>query len=343
MKKTKLYLNDIEKKHPEKDYFELYNYICDLIARGDIAPIKNAATNGKKPSLPLAFWHFEKEKDYSGILEELSFSIHPLINTEYYKKHPDKYTEDAHYIRLLSNYMKENSELLSVKETMNERSFEIFKREKFFQREGGIKLCERLGINRLKLNYYETSEPLSYYSHSKQSPQNILIIENKDTFYDIRRYIQNTDNNILGVRFDTVIYGAGKGIWKSFADYAGGAESYFTADNILLYFGDIDYEGIMIYEHLVKSRWESAAGKNIQITPFVKAYEIMLDKAEKLGVNNLPETKEKQNTNIESIFLGHFDDDRKTQIFDILKNGRYIPQEILNEHDWELKGLRNGD
>ena len=59
---------------------------------------------------------------------------------------------------------------------MNERSFEIFKKEKFFQKEGGIKFCEKLGIDRNKLNYYETSEPLSYYSHSKDFPQNILIM-----------------------------------------------------------------------------------------------------------------------------------------------------------------------
>ena len=69
-----------------------------------------------------------------------------------------------------------------MKETMNERSFEIFHREKFFQREGGLEFCRKAGIEAAKLSFYETSEPLSYYSCSKQSPQNILIIENKDTF-----------------------------------------------------------------------------------------------------------------------------------------------------------------
>ena len=334
MKKSKLYLSNIEKEHPDLSYEELYDYIFELISDGKLAPVKSALTNGRKPALPVMFWKHEDEKDYTDIYKELDFGIHPLVNTEYYRKHPEKYEEDAGKVRLLSNYLKDNSSLLSVEETMNERSFEIFKKEKFFQKEGGIKFCEKLGIDRNKLNYYETSEPLSYYSHSKDFPQNILIIENKDTFYDIRRYLRINEADVLGIRFNTLIYGAGKGIWNSFADYASGAESYFKAGNELLYFGDIDYEGIIIYEHLVKKQWKCGTGESIDIKPFVRAYENMLDKAEKMGFSNMPFTKEKQNSNIENIFLDYFSENRKAQILNLLKEGKYIPQEILNEHDW---------
>ena len=334
MKKSKLYLSSIEKEHPDLSYEELYAYIFELINAGKLAPVKSALTNGRKPALPVMFWKYEDEEDYTDIYKELDFGIHPLVNTEYYRKHPEKYKEDAGKVRLLSNYLKDNSSLLSVEETMNERSFEIFKKEKFFQKEGGIKFCEKLGIDRNKLNYYETSEPLSYYSHSKDFPQNILIIENKDTFYDIRRYLRINEADVLGIRFNTLIYGAGKGIWNSFADYASGAESYFKVGNELLYFGDIDYEGIIIYEHLVKKQWKCGTGESIDIKPFVRAYESMLDKAEKMGFSNMPYTKEKQNSNIENIFLDYFSENRKTQILNLLKEGKYIPQEILNEHDW---------
>lgn len=334
MKKSKLYLSNIEKEHPDLSYEELYAYIFKLINDEKLAPVKSALTNGRKPALPVMFWKYEDEKDYTDIYKELDFGIHPLVNTEYYRKHPEKYEEDAGKVRLLSNYLKDNSSLLSVEETMNERSFEIFKKEKFFQKEGGIKFCEKLGIDRNKLNYYETSEPLSYYSHSKDFPQNILIIENKDTFYDIRRHLRINEADVLGIRFNTLIYGAGKGIWNSFADYASGAESYFKAGNELLYFGDIDYEGIIIYEHLVKKQWKCGTGEIIDIKPFVRAYESMLDKAEKMGFSNMPFTKEKQNSNIENIFLDYFSENRKAQILNLLKEGKYIPQEILNEHDW---------
>lgn len=334
MKKSKLYLTSIEKEHPDMLYEELYAYVRKMIDDGKLSPVKSARTNGRKPALPLVFWKYEEEKNYDSVYNELDFDMHPLINTEYYRKHPDRYEEDVALVRLLSDYLKYDSSLLSVKETMNERSFEIFRREKFFQKEGGGKFCERLGIDRSKLNYYDTSEPLSYYSHSKEFPQNIIIIENKDTFYDMRRYLRNTGADILGVKFNTIVYGAGKGIWNSFFDYAAGAEEYFKAGNELLYFGDIDYEGIIIYEHLVKKRWKYTSREDIDIKPFVTAYECMLDKAEKIGFHNMLCTKEKQNTNIENIFMDYFSDDRKRQLLELLREGRYIPQEILNEHDW---------
>ena len=98
---------------------------------------------------------------------------------------------------------------------------------------------------------------MDYRLNPQLHTEYILIIENKDTFYDIRRYISQT-GSILGKEFDTVIYGAGKGIWSTFADYVNQAEEYFGADNRLYYFGDLDYEGILIYEHIVK-------GNQIQI------------------------------------------------------------------------------
>ncbi len=69
---------------------------------------------------------------------------------------------------------------------MNERSFEIFHREKYFQREGGLELCKRVAITPETLKLCETSE-LAFFIIPV--PSNILIIENKDTFFDIRRYI----------------------------------------------------------------------------------------------------------------------------------------------------------
>lgn len=230
----------------------------------------------------------------------------------------------------MSDYLKDHSELLLVQETMNERSFEIFHREKYFQREGGLELCKRVAITPETLAFYETSEPLSYYSCSKQTPQNILIIENKDTFFDIRRYMNSGNDRIMGREFGTVIYGAGKGIWKTFEDYVNGAERYFLGKNALFYFGDLDFEGILIFEHLIGQKRYRESGIHI----FKEAYEKMLDKAWQLGFSRLPDMKEKQNANIGTSFLSAFDAERRHQIRELLDMGKYIPQEILNEHDW---------
>ena len=145
-------------------------------------------------------------------------------------------------------------------------------------------------------------------------------------------------DRILGKQFGTVIYGAGKGIWKTFADYVNGAESYFLGDNELFYFGDLDYEGILIYEHLLEQKeyqWDRQGnGSARMIQLFRKAYEAMLDKELQIGFSALPDMKEKQNSNIGTVFLDVFDEERRRQIHEILSAGKYIPQEILNEHDW---------
>ena len=327
MKKTKIGLKDIADAHPEMDYLQLYEYIMQIVDNGELLPVKRAKTNGRKPALPLSFWKIREEQDdYAEVYEELDYRLKPQLHTEYYRKNPQAYLKDRDKILLLSNYLDCHSELLKIPETMNERSFEIFHREKFFQEEGGLNFCKRLGISREMLGFYETFEPLSYYSRSKKTPQNILIIENKDTFYDIRRYISQT-GSILGKEFDTVIYGAGKGIWSTFADYVNQAEEYFGADNRLYYFGDLDYEGILIYEHLVK-------GNQIQIGLFKRAYEKMIEKAQSAGIENLPDTKQGQNTGIGNVVINSFCEKIQSEIWNILKSGKYIPQEILNEHDW---------
>lgn len=334
MKKTKIYLTDILKPYTEKSYEEQYEIVMKSIHSGEIEPVKSSGLNGRKPALPLSYWKYEEEPDYSDVLEELTYKIHPMLDISYYKAHPDKYAKDRANILLFSEYLEKNRELLDLPETMNERSFEIFRREKFFQGEGGLKLCDRLGIGMDKLNFYHTSEPLAYYSYSKKRKQNILIIENKDTFYELRRYLQRMDRKILGIEFDTVIYGAGKGIWKTFLDYAGGAEEYFRGDNPLFYFGDIDYEGIFIYEKLAMEKWHDIEGNKITIRPYIPAYQAALDKALLIGMEGLPDMKEKQNNNIGTVFFDFFEDERKQQMVDILLAGKYIPQEILNEHDW---------
>ncbi len=143
---------------------------------------------------------------------------------------------------------------------MNERSFEIWQREKFLIKEQGKKILKRCKIEPEILNVYETTEPLSYYSHTRKTPQNLLIIENKDTFYSMRKHLLNGNDTILGMKIGTLIYGGGKGIFRSFQDFDLCVVPYMkTEENQIYYFGDLDYEGIGIYEclaELFQKRWQ---------------------------------------------------------------------------------------
>ena len=90
--------------------------------------------------------------------------------------------------------------------------------------------------------------------------------------------------------------------------------------NTIYYFGDLDYEGIGIYENLAekfRSRWK--------ILPFVPAYQ---------AITELPETKEHQNRNISTQFFSSFDEIMFKKMEAVLKKDRYIPQKILNTADF---------
>ena len=143
------------------------------------------------------------------------------------------------WVLLLNEYLKTKRENLHWQISQNERSFEIWNREKFLLKEEGKKVLKRCGLDVEKLNFYQTAEPLAYYSHTRKTPKNMLILENKDTFYSMRRHLLEGKKSILGVTIGTLIYGAGKGIFKSFQDFEFCVEPYMKEKkNQIFYFGD---------------------------------------------------------------------------------------------------------
>ena len=48
----------------------------------------------------------------------------------------------------------------------------------------------------------------------------------------------------------------------------------------------------------------------------------------------LPKTKERQNRNVSGAFFSYFDTESVQRMEQILSDGCYIPQEILNEADY---------
>ena len=247
---------------------------------------------------------------------------------DYYLSHPDSYEQDRVYVRMLDRYLRERKGQLSYPESVNERSFEIWHREKFLTRERGRNILGRCGLDMEFLNYYETAEPLPCYSHTREVPQKLLILENKDTFYSMRRHLLEGGGHILGESVGTLIYGGGKRILRSFRDFGICMEPYMTdPDNSILYFGDLDYEGIRIYENLADTFREQWS-----ICPFVPAYEAMLSKAPETV--ELPDTSPGQSRKLSGSFFSFFTECQTSVMAEILTSGKYIPQEILNISDF---------
>lgn len=328
-KYNKITLDELQQIYKIDNYEELNILVLNLIKDEKIKIVKASGTNGKKPALYNRYTVLKEKEDNTKYFEEIDYRIIPELDVSYFRRNIDKYKENREYILKLSDFLINNRELLHKRISQKERSYEIWQEEKYLQ-DKGLTLLKKLGMDVEKLNYYETNEPLAYYSITKEVPQNIIIIENMDTFYTMRKHLMDKGSDILGKNIGTVIYGKGKGIQKSIKDFELVVDKNVSdTRNRILYFGDLDFEGIMIYEGL-----EELIKEKYNIKPFIEGYKKMIDKALDNSYDLQP-AKEKQNKNIKGQFLEHFNEEYKEKILKILNHGLYIPQEILNIGDLE--------
>lgn len=333
--RKKVDLEEILGRYRQEAYLKQYEFVSKLIAGGEIAPVKASALNGKRPALHTKYWLNINESpvDIKKYEDELRFSTYPLIAVDYYLKHLDVYAKERIFVRRLSDYLSVKQGRIEPKVSLNERCFDIWGQEKFLSLGAGKTVLQHCGLNEAVLNFYPTSEPFAYYTRNRKTPQKILILENKDTFFSMRKYLLEDARGsatLFGENIDTLIYGAGKRVLSYFKDFSSSAEPYMESeDNSFLYFGDLDFEGIGIYEQLAKSFVHKA-----KIIPFVVAYERMLEKA--LMATSLPITKEQQNKNNSDLFYGYFDEKIVLKMSKILDKNQYIPQEILNVIDFSV-------
>ncbi|MDI6617105.1 MAG: DUF2220 family protein [Clostridiales bacterium] len=316
------------------DYNEFVKVINELETKNIITPVKSSKLNGKRPPLYNRYNILPEQEDYSAIYDELMHKLNYRLNSEYYLKHPKQYEKDRPYVLKLSGFLNDRRYLLNMPISENERSFQIWNREKYLRSGGGKRLLNNLRFPIEMLNIYSTTEPLAYFSVNKNTPQKILIIENMDTFYTMRRYLLTDGEPIFGENIATVMYGRGKDIWRTFNDFGVCMESYLLCRyNEILYLGDLDYEGILIFEELHEN-----FKVNFLIHPFVKAYNYMVDKSIKENMD-LPKSKKGQNKNLKGIFVESFPLNYRERIDGILESGRYIPQEIINLGDLKMEKI----
>lgn len=310
------------------EYGEQYAYIIKLVDEGKIKPVRTAGKNGKKPALYLEYWLLEEAKDYLELKQELLYKLAPQIDITYYMHNLAAYAKERQDVLQLSSFLQNSETLLTMEASYNERSFQIWGREKFLLKGEGKRILKHCGLSLEYLHCYSTCEPFAYFALTRQTPQKILIIENKDTFFSMRRHLLAGNELLFGEQISTLIYGAGKRVISCFQEFAVSAEPYMLdAANELLYFGDLDYEGLGIYETLAEGFAEQGS-----IKPFIPAYLAMLQKSK--GYHKLPTTKEEQNRNLQGSFFNYFSAEVRKEMQNILRHDLYIPQEILTLLDF---------
>lgn len=309
-------------------YSEQYAYIMSLLESKKFKPVLAAGKNGKKPPLFAAYWEEEEQQDYSALLPELLYNMEPKIDISYYQQNLATYAAEREDVLQLNEFFRQHAALLATQVSYNERSFQIWAREKFLLKGAGRKILKHCGIELSDLNCYSTAEPFAYFSLTRAVPQKLLIIENKDTFFSLRRFLLAGNERLFGEKISTLIYGAGKRVISSFQEFATSAEPYMLDKaNELLYFGDLDYEGIGIYENLAASFAPQG-----EIKPCRAAYLAMLAKSEEY--KKLPVTKEEQNRQLKGSFFTYFTAQEAEAMQKILQQNLYIPQEILSLADF---------
>lgn len=298
------------------EYIDFANIINEFVDMNILSPVKAHGTNNKK--VPLAnTYRINKSYFYKEISNKIipyQSKFHPNINLDsYYLLDRKTWEKDLPHIEKIDLYLKNQG--LPQEEIISQQcSYNITGNEKWIDEEGGRQILERIGLIE-DLKIISEPDPLmlainrSKICNSKEHHH--LIVENKATFYGLIDDIQNT-------KFTSLVYGAG---WKVLGGISIFEKQLGLAGekNTIYYFGDLDLEGISI--------WNSLNNRSnvIVATDF---YDHLLKKPSSFG-------KENQHPNKEAIdqFLLNFNSLSEEKIMNTLKKGRYYPQEALNKEE----------
>ena len=252
--------------------------------------------------------------------------LSPSISIDYYASHPAQYKRDRAYIQRINVLLcSEDCVVL----TANERSYLIFGDEKAIATPKEAAVDGNVILKNLKLELKDIGaklvfEPFFFYEKDFSSlkgtcQRTILIVENKDTFWTLQDAI--ISEKLDGIHL--IIYGEGNAILKKF-EYIEIIEGLH--EDKYYYFGDLDQEGISIYNRL-RARYP-----DYDIKVAVSLYNYILQKA---GPENARPLRKKRNMKFFSLspFIDFFEESSRDAIRTIIQQEKYLPQEVLNKTD----------
>ena len=320
-KKKTIRKSELEKLFNTESEVKLFELIENAVVSGILTPVKSSGTNGNRTYTIYLKYRLTFDNDYSDVLSEISM-LHPsVIKNGYLQSRPEMYLQYKQQLQKLNRYLFKTDSFLSM--SKKERSFEIFDEEKQFEDISFRSLLDHLDLTKETLCYYDTPEYcFNDYIPKRNDRMTLLICENKDIWFNIRRRMyEDSANSIFGVRIDGVVYGCGNKVSER------GALSEYTrfmdTESVqYLYWGDIDRAGLNIYLSLIKNN------PDISVQLFVPAYEEMLNLAEK---RNIPDsTDNRERIGDYSCIYQLFTEESKNRLTEYITDNKRIPQEIIN-------------
>ena len=207
---------------------ELFEIISVLSEQRILFPIKRSKTNGNRLYPIYLKYKISLPQDtYESELKEIS-ALHPLLQSNgYLQSKPEEYNKYRFLLQKLDRYLFCRS-VNEISISRKERSFEIFDEEKALDDKTFCALLERIGITPNALAFYDTPEYcFNDYIPDRKAHMTLLICENKDIWFNIRRMMfENNATNIFDTPIDVVVYGCGNkvsgmGAFTTYTEFIG--------------------------------------------------------------------------------------------------------------------------
>ncbi|MBK1813186.1 DUF2399 domain-containing protein [Clostridium sp. YIM B02505] len=319
-KRTTIKLNELIENAPQGYEREDLAKAVKRIMANNILIAKNIKNNdGRKDPLPLRFTINKNElkKDYIRKIQEYKSKLSNELDLEpFYDEAEEEFDKALPYINKVNEYIISNG-LPKETATSQERSFHITGDEKWIDENGGKSVLTKIKIYD-KLKIHNGSDPLMLAVNvlAFDKPQHYhLIVENKATFIALLEVLSETE-------FCSLIFGSG---WKIVGNINMlEKQTGLKENNVVYYFGDIDNEGLAIYNSL---------SEKVSVKLATEFYRALLKTDCKEGKKN-----QKKKPSALKNFSKHFDLEEQKLILEKLDTGYYWPQEGLNrtelQHIW---------
>ncbi len=301
----------------------LFDKVSELIDASILEPVKNSGQNGNLRYPLFKKYRILVKEELSEDVEKQIRKLHPaLCKSGYLSSHVQEYLKHKEVIGCLNTFLftRKVGEPISRKE----RSFEIFGREKVLDDSEVKSLLRHLEIYDSDLEFYDTPEYCFHdYIPERKSNLTLLICENKDIWFNIRRCMfEDHFKSLFGVAIDGVVYGNGNKVSNKAGALVEYARFMGNPNVTFLYWGDIDREGFDIF------RRTRDVNVSLEIKLFLPGYRKMIERAQNICLEDSPSSK-KEGVSFADLFED-FSAEEQQFLNRVLEDNKLIPQEIIS-------------
>lgn len=315
-------LTDLLKADPA-DTKALFDMISELVDASILEPVKNSGQNGNRKYPLFKKYRILIKEESSEEAEKQIRQLHPALQrTGYLSSHVQEYLKHRDVIECLNAFLfsRNAGEPISRKE----RSFEIFGREKVLDDSEVRSLLRHLEIFESDLEFYDTPEYCFHdYIPERKNDLTLLICENKDIWFNIRRCMfEDHFKSLFGVAIDGVVYGNGNKVSNKNGALVEYVRFMGNPNVTFLYWGDIDREGFDIF------RRTRDVNDSLNIELFIPGYRKMIERAQSICLEDSPSSK-KEGVSFADLFED-FSAEEQQFLNRVLEDNKLIPQEIIS-------------